>query len=48
MNMTKIELQKALELSLLSMTKLNYGDNLGTGVLLSICKVLDIYLSDIK
>ena len=46
-NMTKTELQKAAGLSWGSVAKLNRGENIGTDILLRICKVLDCELNDI-
>ena len=45
--MTKTELQKAAGLSWGSVAKLNRGENIGTDILLRICKVLDCELNDI-
>lgn len=46
-NMTKTELQKTAGLSWASVAKLNRGKNIGTGILLRICKVLDCKLDAI-
>ena len=46
-NMTKTELQKAANLSWGSVARLNHGENIGTDILLRICKVLDCELNDI-
>ena len=46
-DMTKTELQKAAGLSWASVAKLNRGENIGTGILLRICKVLECDISDI-
>lgn len=46
-DMTKTELQKAAGLSWASVAKLNRGENIGTDILLRICKVLECELNDI-
>ncbi len=46
-NMTKTELQKAAGLSWGSVARLNRGENIGTDILLRICKVLDCNIYDI-
>ena len=46
-NMTKTELQKAAGLSWGSVARLNRGENIGTDILLRICKVLECSLNDI-
>ena len=45
--MTKTELQKAAGLSWGSVARLNRGENIGTDILLRICKVLDCNIYDI-
>lgn len=46
-NMTKTELQKAANLSWGSVAKLNRGENIGTDILLRICKVLGCDITEI-
>lgn len=46
-DMTKTELQKAAGLSWGSVARLNRGENIGTDILLRVCKVLGCKLDDI-
>ena len=45
--MNKSELQKAAGISWASITKLNRGENIGTDILLRICKTLQCDISEI-
>ena len=45
--MTKSELQKEAGLSWSSIARLNKGENIGTDVLLRICKVLECDIAEI-
>jgi putative transcriptional regulator len=47
LKMTKTELQKKAQLSWGTISKLNRGESVGTGVLLRICTVLDCDIADI-